>query len=72
MRGLDAEDGEEQAGIVLDPADGGGDFPVSGVADEPDGEITEGRHDAGSGAGSHPGGILTESDITDPVDLVVG
>ena len=50
---------------MFDPAYGGGDFPVSGLADELDGEVTEGGHDAGTGAGPDPGRILTECDITD-------
>ena len=51
-------------------SDSGGDFCVAGLADEPDGEVTQGGHNAWAGAGPDPGRILTERDITDPVDLV--
>jgi hypothetical protein len=44
---------------VLDPAYGGGDFAVSGLADEPGSDVTEGGHDAGPRACPDLGGILT-------------
>ena len=71
MRGSQAEDGQEQGGVVLDLADGGGDLGVAGLADEPDCQVTERGHDAGPGAGPDPGGILTVSDVPDVVDLVL-
>ena len=49
-------------------ADGGGDPGVSGLADEPDSEVTEGGHDTGPWAGPDAGRVLTVSDITDVVD----
>ena len=65
---LEAEDGDEQGDVVLDLADGGGDLGAAGLADEPDGEVTQGCHDAGTGSGPDSGRILTERDIADPVD----
>jgi hypothetical protein len=56
---------------VLYSAYGGGDSAVSGLSDEPNGEVTEGGHDVGTGAGPDPGGVLTERDITDPVNFVL-
>lgn len=50
IRVIEAEDGQEQAGIVLDAAYDGGDSAVSGLADEPDIKVTECGHDAGRGA----------------------
>src|SRR5947209_1430094 len=35
LRGLEAEDGQEQVVVVFDLADGGGDLAVSGLADQP-------------------------------------
>src|ERR1039458_10896982 len=68
---LQAEDGQEQAGIVFDLPDGGGDLGVAGVADEPDFEVTERGHDAGTGGGPDPGRIFTVCNVADPVDLVL-
>ena len=48
---------------MLYPADGGGDLRVAGLADEPDGEVTERGHDAWPWAGPDPGRILTERDV---------
>ena len=56
---------------MLDLADGGGDFGVAGLADEPDGKI-QGGHDAGAGAGPDPGRVLTVSNVPDVMHLVVG
>ena len=60
LGGLEAEDGQEQVVVVFDLADGGGDLAVSGLADQPDHEVTEGGHDAGparSAPGSNPHGM---------------
>jgi hypothetical protein len=67
-----AEDGQEQGGVVFDGADGAGDAVVAGLADEADGEVTQGGQDAGAGAGPDLGGVLAEGDVADPVGLVVG
>ena len=62
---MDAEDGQEQAGVVSDLADDGGDPGVAGLADEPDRQVTQSGHDAGPGGSPDPGRVFTERDITD-------
>ena len=69
--GVQAEDGQEQVGVVSDAADAGGDFRVSGLSYQSYCQVTESRHYPGSRAGPDPGRVLTERDITDPVDLVL-
>ena len=67
----EAEDGEEEVGLVADASEGGGDLGVTGLADQADGEVTESGHDAGAGAGSGLGGVFVEGDVSDPVDFVL-
>ena len=52
-------------------ADCGGDPGVAGLADEPHSQVTEGNHYAGPGAGPDSGRVLTVSDVTDMMDLVL-
>ena len=63
----EAEDGQEQGFVVFDGADGAGDACVPGLADEPDGEVTQRRQDARPGAGPDFAGVLGEGDVADPV-----
>jgi hypothetical protein len=65
---IQAEDGQEQGGVVFDFADCGGDFGISGMADQADREVTQGGHDAGAGPGADAGGVLAVGDVADPVD----
>ena len=53
--------------MVLRLADGAGDAGVAGLADEPDGEVTQRRQDAGPGAGPYFAGVLGEGEVADPV-----
>src|SRR6266705_916517 len=49
----------------------GGDADVPGQAQDADDQVPERGHDVGSGAGAGGGGVLTEGDVTDPVELVL-
>ena len=63
----EAEDGQEQGFVVFDGADGAGDALVAGLAEEADGEVTQGGQGAGPGAGPDLAGVFGERDVADPV-----
>ena len=51
----------------MDGADGAGDALVAGLAEEADGEVTQGGQGAGPGAGPDLAGVFGERDVADPV-----
>jgi hypothetical protein len=48
-------------------AQGGGEVDRPRPAQHPDGQIAQGRHDAGAGAGADLGGVLGEGDVAEVV-----
>src|SRR5215467_10441952 len=60
--------GSSLPGVVLDLPDGGGDALVAHLADEPDGEVTQGCHDAGPGGSPDPGSVFTVGSIPDVLE----
>ena len=56
------------AGVV---SVGGGDVGVAVEAEQADGEVAEGGHDAGGVSGSDLGFVFLVGDVADPVELVL-
>jgi hypothetical protein len=63
MPGCEAEDGEAAAGDLEMPLVGLGDVGPAAKYQDADGEVSQGGHDGGAGAGAHLGGVFAVGDV---------
>src|SRR4029450_13170308 len=67
----DREGGQGPGGVAGVVAQGGGEVDRPGAAQRANGEVAQGRHDVGAGAGADLGAVLGEAGVADVVQAVL-